>query len=373
MDRTLERMLQKLSLPIRRQLQAVPASCWEQVQEIRLQQGREPYLVVAGRPMSLGQLLHRPISTEPVQPQQLQESFAALCDYSVHTCLPQLLEGYLTVEGGHRIGICGSGVVRDGEVRNLRQLSSLAIRVAREVPGLSAAVLDRLWSGGVLQSTLLLSPPGGGKTTLLRCMNFLERADGGTLTFDGESLPFQKITKKDVVRLRKKTGFVFQDYNLFRNKTALQNVTEGLMIGRKLPKAQAVELGEQALEKVGMLDHRDYYPSQLSGGQQQRVAIARAIATKPEIIYFDEPTSALDPELTGEVLAVMRTLANEGMTMLVVTHELGFARHVSNKVIFMEHGTVVESGDSYSFFEHPREARTRAFLQTLSGELVRAC
>ena len=219
----------------------------------------------------------------------------------------------------------------------------------------------------------ILGPSGSGKTTLLRCMNFLERADGGTLTFDGESLPFQKITKKDVVRLRKKTGFVFQDYNLFRNKTALQNVTEGLMIGRKLPKAQAVELGEQALEKVGMLDHRDYYPSQLSGGQQQRVAIARAIATKPEIIYFDEPTSALDPELTGEVLAVMRTLANEGMTMLVVTHELGFARHVSNKVIFMEHGTVVESGNSYSFFEHPREARTRAFLQTLSGELVRAC
>lgn len=127
------------------------------------------------------------------------------------------------------------------------------------------------------------------------------------------------------------------------------------------------------MEKVGLLDHRDFYPSQLSGGQQQRVAIARAIATQPEIIYFDEPTSALDPELTGEVLTVMRTLANEGMTMLVVTHEMGFARHVSNKVVFMENGAVVEAGDSYSFFEHPREARTKAFLQTLSGSLIQAC
>ena len=124
---------------------------------------------------------------------------------------------------------------------------------------------------------------------------------------------------------------------------------------------------------MGMLDHRDYYPSQLSGGQQQRVAIARAIAVQPEIIYFDEPTSALDPELTGEVLAAMRTLANDGMTMLVVTHEMGFARHVSNKVVFMEHGVVVESGASYSFFEHPREERTKAFLQTLSNELTQAC
>ena len=219
----------------------------------------------------------------------------------------------------------------------------------------------------------ILGPSGSGKTTLLRCMNFLERADGGTMTFDGESHPFQQITGKDVVRLRKKTGFVFQNYNLFRNRTALQNVTEGLVIGRRMPKAQAVEIGEQALEKVGMLDRRDAYPSQLSGGQQQRVAIARAIAAEPEIIYFDEPTSALDPELTGEVLAVMRTLANEGMTMLVVTHEMGFARHVSNKVIFMEHGAVVESGDSCSFFEHPREERTRAFLQTLGGELPQVC
>ncbi len=219
----------------------------------------------------------------------------------------------------------------------------------------------------------ILGPSGSGKTTLLRCLNFLENADGGELDFDGEHVSLGHVSKKDAARLRKKTAFVFQNYNLFRNKTALENVTEGLIIGRKMPKAEAVQIGRQALEKVGLSDREDSYPSQLSGGQQQRVAIARAIATKPEIIYFDEPTSALDPELTGEVLAVMRTLAEEGMTMLVVTHEMGFARNVSNKVVFMEHGVVVESGDSYSFFHSPREERTRSFLQTLSGQIGLAC
>ena len=219
----------------------------------------------------------------------------------------------------------------------------------------------------------ILGPSGSGKTTLLRCLNFLENADGGELNFDGEHVSLGHVSKKNAARLRKKTAFVFQNYNLFRNKTALENVTEGLIIGRKMPKAEAVQIGRQALEKVGLSDREDYYPSQLSGGQQQRVAIARAIATKPEIIYFDEPTSALDPELTGEVLAVMRTLAEEGMTMLVVTHEMGFAQNVSNKVVFMEHGVVVESGDSYSFFHSPREERTRSFLQTLSGQIGLAC
>ena len=219
----------------------------------------------------------------------------------------------------------------------------------------------------------ILGPSGSGKTTLLRCLNFLETADGGELNFDGERFPFGHVSPKDVARLRKKTAFVFQNYNLFRNKTALENVTEGLIIGRKMPKAEAVKIGRQALEKVGLSNREDAYPSQLSGGQQQRVAIARAIATKPEIIYFDEPTSALDPELTGEVLAVMRTLAEEGMTMLVVTHEMGFAQNVSNKVIFMEHGVVVESGDALSFFQNPREERTRSFLQTLSGQTDLAC
>ena len=212
----------------------------------------------------------------------------------------------------------------------------------------------------------VIGQSGGGKTTLLRCMNFLETADSGEMEFDGERFDLAKISKKDIARLRRKTAFVFQNYNLFRNKTALQNVMLGLTVARKMPKAQAEQIARAALEKVGLADKADSYPNALSGGQQQRVAIARALATEPEIIYFDEPTSALDPELTGEVLSVMRSLAEEGMTMLVVTHELGFARNVSTKVIFMEQGSVVESGPSVEFFANPKEARTRAFLNTIS-------
>ncbi|MCI8658299.1 MAG: amino acid ABC transporter ATP-binding protein [Oscillospiraceae bacterium] len=211
----------------------------------------------------------------------------------------------------------------------------------------------------------IIGPSGSGKTTLLRCMNFLERAGSGTMIFDGERVDLARVSGKEAARLRRKTAFVFQSYNLFRNKTALQNVTEGLTVARKIPREQAAETARRALRKVGMLDRADHYPHQLSGGQQQRVAIARAIAPDPEIIYFDEPTSALDPELTGEVLAVMRQLAEEGMTMLVVTHEMGFARNVSSKVVFMEDGRIVESGTARELFEHPRQQRTRAFLQTV--------
>ena len=216
----------------------------------------------------------------------------------------------------------------------------------------------------------ILGPSGSGKTTLLRCMNFLETADGGELIFDGETYAFGHVHKRDIAKIRQKTAFVFQNYNLFLNKTALQNVTEGLIVGRKMPKAQAMEIGKKALAKVGLADRVDFYPDQLSGGQQQRVAIARAVATDPEIIYFDEPTSALDPELTGEVLSVMRDLAREGMTMLVVTHEMGFARTVSNKVILMEDGKIIEQGSSEDFFEHPKEERTRAFLRLTQGEIL---
>ncbi|MCI8808295.1 MAG: amino acid ABC transporter ATP-binding protein [Oscillospiraceae bacterium] len=212
----------------------------------------------------------------------------------------------------------------------------------------------------------LIGPSGSGKTTLLRCANFLERADSGTLLFDGERFDLAHVSRRDVARLRKKTAFVFQNYDLFLNKTALQNVMEGLVTARKIPRAQAEEIARRALQKVGMLDRADHYPSQLSGGQQQRTAIARAIAAGPEIIYFDEPTSALDPELTGEVLAVMRQLAEEGMTMLVVTHEMGFAKHVSSQVVFLEDGAVVEAAPSKEFFEHPRQERTQAFLRTVS-------
>lgn len=209
----------------------------------------------------------------------------------------------------------------------------------------------------------ILGPSGSGKTTLLRCINFLESAERGTMIFDGEEYSFGKVKRKDIAAIRRKTAFVFQNYNLFLNKTALQNVTEGLIVARKMPRQQADEIGRKMLDKVGLSDKYDAYPHHLSGGQQQRVAIARALATEPEIIFFDEPTSALDPELTGEVLNVMQQLAAEGMTMLVVTHEMEFARNVSNKVMFMEDGVIVEEGNSKEFFENPQCERTKEFLR----------
>ncbi len=211
----------------------------------------------------------------------------------------------------------------------------------------------------------ILGPSGSGKTTLLRCINFLETADEGSMCFDGQTYDLGHSSKKQIAEMRKKTAFVFQNYNLFLNKTALQNVTEGLIIGRKMNKEEAIQIGKACLDKVGLSDRYDYYPKQLSGGQQQRVAIARALATDPKIIFFDEPTSALDPELTGEVLSVMRQLAKEGMTMLVVTHEMSFAKNVSSKVVFMEDGYIVEQGTSKEFFENPKSERTKLFLRTI--------
>ena len=209
----------------------------------------------------------------------------------------------------------------------------------------------------------ILGPSGSGKTTLLRCINFLEKADEGSITFDGKTHDFKTISKKEIAEIRLHTGFVFQNYNLFANKTALQNVTQGLITVRKMPKEEANKIGMEMLEKVGMADRADYYPSQRSGGQQQRVAIARALAPDPEIIYFDEPTSALDPELIGEVLNVMKDLAKEGRTMIVVTHEMSFARDVSNHTIFMENGVICEEGESKEFFRNPKKERTREFLR----------
>ena len=211
----------------------------------------------------------------------------------------------------------------------------------------------------------ILGPSGSGKTTFLRCLNYLETADSGTMVFDGETFDLHAAGKAEIARLRRKTGFVFQNYNLFLNKTVLQNVMLGLTSGAGMEKAKAEAIALDMLEKVGMSDKLKSYPSQISGGQQQRVAIARAMATDPEIIYFDEPTSALDPELIGEVLSVMRDLAEAGMTMLVVTHEMDFARNVSSKVMFMEGGKVVEAAPSKQFFEQPEEARAREFIRTI--------
>ncbi len=209
----------------------------------------------------------------------------------------------------------------------------------------------------------ILGSSGSGKTTMLRCLNFLEKADEGTMLFDDRRVELNRVTRGEANALRRRTGFVFQSYNLFANKTALQNVTEGLIVARKMPRPQAEEIAHAALVEVGMDDRCSHYPIQLSGGQQQRVAIARAIAADPEIIYFDEPTSALDPELTGEVLAVMRKLAEEGRTMLVVTHEMDFARHVANRVVFMDQGVIVEQNTAEAFFTNPTQPRTQEFLQ----------
>ena len=211
----------------------------------------------------------------------------------------------------------------------------------------------------------ILGPSGSGKTTFLRCLNFLERADEGELVFEGVHYPMATATRQQIAQLRKKTAFVFQNYNLFLNKTVLQNVTLGLTVAGKMKKAEAKEIAIAALTRVGMAGKLDSYPSQLSGGQQQRVAIARGLASSPDIIFFDEPTSALDPELIGEGLAVMRELAREGMTMLVVTHEMDFARNVSNRVMFMEGGRVIESGPSGQFFSAPKEERSREFIRTI--------
>lgn len=215
---------------------------------------------------------------------------------------------------------------------------------------------------------VILGPSGSGKTTLLRCLNFLERADKGTLDFDDIHTEFKSASARTININRKKTAFVFQNYNLFQNKTALQNVMEGLTVARKVPKAEAEERAKEALDKVGLSDRYDYYPSQLSGGQQQRVGIARAIAVKPEVILFDEPTSALDPELIGEVLNVMKALAKEGVTMVVVTHEMSFAHDVANKVVFMEGGVVVEEGTPQQIFQSPKEERTSQFLHRINRD-----
>lgn len=212
----------------------------------------------------------------------------------------------------------------------------------------------------------IIGPSGSGKTTLLRCLNFLERADGGRLTFAGETFDLAKISRNNVLRIRKRTGFVFQNYNLFLNKTALENITEGLIVGRGIKKELAQAKAHELLARFSLTHRENAYPSELSGGQQQRVAIARALAGDPNIIYFDEPTSALDPELTRDVLSILKELAQQGLTMVVVTHELSFAKGVANKVVFMEAGHVVEAGDAQTIFGNPKELRTKEFLETLA-------
>ncbi len=211
--------------------------------------------------------------------------------------------------------------------------------------------------------TVILGPSGSGKTTLLRCTNFLERADSGHILLDDLDIDVTSASHSQIHAIREKTAMVFQHYNLFRNKTVLQNVTESLRVVHKTPKQEAEDIALHYLAKVGMAEKRDSYPYQISGGQQQRVSIARALAIRPSVILFDEPTSALDPELVGEVLDTMKQIAQESSsTMIVVTHEIDFAKEVADHVIFMDGGVLVEEGKPSDILVRPQEYRTRQFL-----------
>ncbi|QGS69930.1 ATP-binding cassette domain-containing protein [Oceanobacillus sp. 143] len=206
---------------------------------------------------------------------------------------------------------------------------------------------------------VLIGASGSGKSTILRCLNFLERKDSGTITLEGEII---EPKTQNLNRVRERVGMVFQHFNLFPHKTVLGNVIEAPIKVKKIQKDQAIRDGIELLKKVGLSDKINVYPSKLSGGQKQRVAIARALAMKPDVMLFDEPTSALDPELVGEVLATMKQLAEEGMTMVVVTHEMGFAREVGNIILYLHDGKIIERGNPKEIFESPREERTREFL-----------
>lgn len=213
---------------------------------------------------------------------------------------------------------------------------------------------------------VLIGPSGSGKTTFLRCLNALETPNEGSVSIGELNVDFsKKVSTAELLKLRRRTGMVFQTYNLFPHMTALQNVMEGPVIVQGKNKAEMKEKARRLLEKVGLGDKIDYYPYQLSGGQQQRVGIARALAIEPEVMLFDEPTSALDPELVGEVLKVMKDLAEEGMTMVVVTHEMRFAKEAADRVIFMDGGHIVEEGTPQEVFEKPKHDRTRQFLNLI--------
>ncbi|MET3697763.1 L-cystine ABC transporter ATP-binding protein /Diaminopimelate ABC transporter ATP-binding protein [Bacillus oleivorans] len=218
---------------------------------------------------------------------------------------------------------------------------------------------------------VIMGPSGSGKSTLLRCITFLEEPDRGTVKLGEQKveagLPLNKKRKSTIRELRQNTGFVFQQFNLFPHKTALENVMEGPIVIKKMDRELARKKAIELLTKVGLVNRMDHYPAQLSGGQQQRVAIARALSMEPMVMLYDEPTSALDPELVREVLQVMKELAKEGMTMMVVTHEMSFARDVADRIIFMDEGRIIEEGSAEEIFNNPKEKRTKQFLQDVTN------
>lgn len=211
----------------------------------------------------------------------------------------------------------------------------------------------------------VIGPSGTGKSTLLRCINRLETPEEGTINIDGNDINLSRLSKKELLELRRATGMVFQRFNLFEKKTALENVMEGLIVVQKKTKEEARAIAIEELKRVGLLDKANHYPKHLSGGQQQRVAIARTLAMRPEILLLDEPTSALDPELVGEVLEVIKKIASEGYTMILVSHEMNFIRKVSNRVIFLDKGKVVEDGTPKEVFENPKNERTKEFFSKM--------
>ncbi|NYF25694.1 amino acid ABC transporter ATP-binding protein [Sporosarcina sp. JAI121] len=215
---------------------------------------------------------------------------------------------------------------------------------------------------------VIVGPSGSGKTTLLRCINYLEKPDEGSISIDNFTIDEKSASKKNILTLRRKTAMVFQHYNLFKNKTVLENIMEGLLVAKKINVAEARLISMDLLRKVGLEEKANDYPTQLSGGQQQRVGIARALALKPSVLLFDEPTSALDPEMVGEVLSIIKNIANEGITMIIVTHEIDFARDVATKVIFMADGVIVEQGAPKDVLVHPKHERTKLFLKRLTPE-----
>ena len=235
-------------------------------------------------------------------------------------------------------------------------------KVSKTFPGGVQAVKDFSATIRRREVVVIMGPSGSGKSTLLRCLNGLEEPDGGTIVIDG--IPLDD-NKKNRLEIRKEVGMVFQSFNLFPHLTALENINLAQMRVRKKTKPEATDLSMELLKKVGIADKANSYPAQLSGGQQQRIAIVRALSMMPKVMLFDEATSALDPEMINEVLDVMKTLAREGMTMVVVTHEMGFAREVSDGVILMDNGQIVETGTAEHFFENPQEERTKQFLSQI--------
>ena len=360
-DRLLKQALQILPREVAQALDGLNAA---QVEEIRLRCGQVPSILRRGVEQSLPHCERTP-------QQELQRTLLAASAQSQYAVQEQLREGFLSVPGGVRIGICGSAVVQDGRVTGIREISSLCIRIPHEIRHPPEQLLPLLSA-----SCLLAGRPGSGKTTLLRCLNFLTVPDEGQIAVNGETLfdAADPNTQKEseIRRKRLHFGLVFQNFNLFPQYTARQNVMlASELLAKEQPDykarkkqihAQIAAHAEELLTQVGLKEKMDLYPHQLSGGQQQRVAIARALALQPDILCFDEPTSALDPELTGEVLKVIRSLSEQHMTMIIVTHEMAFARDVADRVIFMDGGVIVEQGPAHDVIENPQAERTRQFL-----------